>query len=264
MLEVAGGRLHYEVSGSGVPIVLIHGFTLDTRMWDDQIRALADIATVIRYDLRGFGQSVRDDHTVYTHADDLWRLVDHLDLGRVALAGLSMGGRIAIEATLAAAHRVTSLVLLDAVLDGIAWDDESERGMAAIGDGLRTGGLPAAKAAWLRHGFFTPAQRQPDSATRLEQMVADYSGQAWIGHDPYASHPGTQRMLSTLSVPTTVVVGELDVPCFHQMADVLAANIPGARKIVVADAGHMVNMEDPTTVNQILREAVLATCHRSG
>jgi 3-oxoadipate enol-lactonase len=259
MLEVAGGRLHYEVSGTGVPVILIHGLALDTRMWDDQVPALAEVATVIRYDVRGFGQSVRDEDTEYTHAGDLWRLINHLNLDRVVLVGLSMGGRIAIEAALAAPHRVTALVLLDAVLDGVAWDDESERGMAAIGDGLRTGGLNAAKAAWLRHGFFTPAQRQPDVATRLAQMVADYSGQIWTGHDPHGSHPATQRLLPTLRVPTTVVVGELDVPCFQEMADVLAASVPGARKIVVPGAGHMVNMEAPAAVNQILREAVLVT-----
>ncbi len=66
-------------------------------------------------------------------------------------------------------------------------------------------------------------------------------------------------MLTGLDVPTTVVVGELDVPCFQTMADVLAERIPGARKVVVPDAGHMVNMEAPSRVNEILREALLAT-----
>ena len=228
-------------------------------MWDEQVPALAATSTVVRYDVRGFGRSVADETTGYTHAGDLWQLVDHLGLDRVALVGLSMGGRIALEAALAAPQRVGSLVLLDAVVDGVRWDAASARGMELIGEELSRGGLAAAKAAWLRHPFFGPAQQRPEVAARLQQMVADYSGKIWTGRDPHGPHPTTQPLLTGLDVPTTVVVGELDVPCFQTMADVLAERIPGARKVVVPDAGHMVNMEAPSRVNEILREALLAT-----
>jgi 3-oxoadipate enol-lactonase len=258
-LDVPGGLLHYEVTGTGVPVVFVHGLALDARMWDDQIPALADIATAIRYDVRGFGRSVRDEQTAYTHANDLWRLVDHVGFDRVVLVGLSMGGQITIEATLLAPARVASLVLLDSVLDGVPWDQESARGMATIGEQLRSEGLAAAKAAWLRHGFFVPAQRQPDVAARLTQMVDEYSGQIWTGRDPHGPRPETRQLLPALTMPTTVVVGELDVPCFHTMADVLATSIPNAQKIVVPDAGHMVNMEAPAAINKILRDAVLSS-----
>jgi 3-oxoadipate enol-lactonase len=148
-------------------------------------------------------------------------------------------------------------VLLDAVVDGVPWDPESERGMQAISSGLSSGGLPAAKAAWLHHGFFTPAQRQPSVADQLAQMVADYSGVHWTEPDPRGPHPETAALLPTLQTPTRVVVGELDVPCFLAMADAVAGAIPGARKVVVPDAGHMVNMEAPAIVNALLRDMVL-------
>jgi pimeloyl-ACP methyl ester carboxylesterase len=167
-LHTPGVELHYEVTGNGVPVVLVHALTLDTRMWDQQLPALSDISTVIRYDARGFGRSTRDGrNTVYTHANDLWLLLDHLAIDTAALVGLSMGGRIVLEAALGAPERVTALVLLDAVIDGVPWDPESKRGMQAVEPALRSGGLPAAKAAWLQHGFFTPARREPDVATRL-------------------------------------------------------------------------------------------------
>jgi 3-oxoadipate enol-lactonase len=257
-LQVPGAELYYEVAGNGVPVVLVHGFALDARMWDAQAPALSDIATVIRYDARGFGRSTRHGRdTVYTHADDLWLLLDHLAIDTAVLVGLSMGGRIVVEAALRAPKRVMALVLLDAVLDGVPWDPESARGMRAIQSGLRSGGLAASKAAWLQHGFFTPARRAPDVANRLAQMVADYSGVHWTEPDPHGAHPDSLALLPTLAVPTTVVVGELDVPCFVDMAHVLTAAIPGARKVVVHDAGHMVNMEAPTIVNSLLREVVL-------
>jgi 3-oxoadipate enol-lactonase len=256
-LQVPGGELYYEVEGKGVPVVLVHGLALDARMWDDQVPALGDVARVVRYDVRGFGRSSRDAETPYTHADDLWRLLDQLEIDSAVLVGLSMGGRIVVEATLAAPERVRALVLLCAVLDGVPWDPDSARGMQAIGEGLQSGGLAEAKAVWLRHGFFVPARRQPEVARRLAEMVGDYSGVNWTSADPHRPHPDSIELLATISAPTTVVTGELDVPCFCTMASVLADRIPDARKVTVPDAGHMVNMEAPDPVNALLREVVL-------
>jgi len=226
-------------------------------MWDDQVTALADVATVVRYDARGFGRSPRDPETPYSHADDLWRLADHLGIDSAVLVGLSMGGRTVVEATLAAPERVRALVLLDALLEGVPWDPESKRDMDAIGEGLRDGGLDAAKAAFLRHGFFVPARRNLDIARRLTEMIGDYSGIAWTSPDPHLPHPPSIELLGTITAPTTIVVGELDVPCFREMSEFLAAGIPCARLVTVPDAGHMVNMEAPGTVNALLREVVL-------
>jgi pimeloyl-ACP methyl ester carboxylesterase len=148
-------------------------------------------------------------------------------------------------------------VLLVAVLDGVRWDPASERGMQMIGEGLRSGGLDEARAAWLRHDFFAPARRMPGVARRLAEMVGDYSGVNWTSADPHAPHPNSLELLATIPVATTVVSAELDVPCFREMSYVLADRIPGARKVTVPGAGHMVNMEAPKIVNALLREVVL-------
>ena len=95
-------------------------------------------------------------------------------------------------------------------------------------------------------------------ADRLARTVDDYSGVHWTEHDPHGPHPDCRPLLDRIAAPTTVVIGALDVPCFHEMADVWAAEIPHARKIVVPDAGHMVNMEAPDVVTDILREIVAA------
>jgi 3-oxoadipate enol-lactonase len=166
-LEVPGGELYCEVDGEGVPVVLVHGHALDARMWDDQVPALADIARVVRYDARGFGRSSRDAETAYSHGDDLWLLLDHLGIERAVLVGMSMGGRTVVEATLAAPHRLLALVLLDALVEGVPWDPASQRGMEAMREALGDGDLDGAKEAWLRHGFFVPACRDPDLALRL-------------------------------------------------------------------------------------------------
>jgi 3-oxoadipate enol-lactonase len=258
ILRVPGAYLYYEVAGEGIPVVLVHGLALDARMWDEQIASLSDCAPLIRYDARGFGRSTSDgQHVAYTHAADLWHLVDHLGLESVVLVGLSMGGRIALEATLSSPQRTRALVLLDAVLDGVPWDAESRRGMDAISEALRSTGVRGAKDAWLQHDFFKPARRSPEVTHRLTQMVDDYSGIHWTEADPHGPHPDCLSLLPTIETPTTVVVGELDVPSFIEMADVLADSIPGASKVVVHDAGHMVNMEAPSVVNAVLRDVIL-------
>jgi pimeloyl-ACP methyl ester carboxylesterase len=218
--------------------------------------ALEDIARVVRYDARGFGRSTRDAETAYSHADDLWRLLDHLEIETAVLVGLSMGGRTVVEATLAAPERLQALVLLDALLEGVPWDHESAQGMRAIGEAFRSGGRDEAKAAWFRHAFFGPAQRNPEVARRLAEMVGDYSGLSWTSPDPHEQHPNTIELLATIRTPATVVTGELDVPCFHEMARVLVDRIPGARMVTISDVGHMVNMEAPEAVNALLGEVV--------
>lgn len=258
LLALPGARLHYEAVGDGTVLVLVHGLLLDARMWDLQVTALSSGAKLVRYDVRGFGRSHRDDVTPYTHPQDLWMLLDHLGVEEAVLVGLSMGGRIVLEAALEQPERTAGLVLLDAVLDGVAWDEESAQGMASMGDAFHEGGPASARAAWLKHPFFGPARRTPDVSQRLGEMVAECPDSYWSSPDPHGPHPDCVNRLDTLDVPTEVVLGELDVAGFHTMAHVLATNIPGARLTVVPDAGHMVNMEAPDVVNRVLKRAAAA------
>jgi pimeloyl-ACP methyl ester carboxylesterase len=92
-------------------------------------------------------------------------------------------------------------------------------------------------------------------------MLDEYPGVNWTSRTTHAPHPDSIELLSTISVPTTVVVAELDVPCFRDMSGVLAERIPGARKVTVPGVGHMVNTEAPEAVNGLLREVVSKAGH---
>jgi 3-oxoadipate enol-lactonase len=257
-LPVPGAELYYETQGSGPAVVLVHGFTLDTRMWDDQVPALRDVATVVRYDARGFGRSSGPAPAVpYSHSGDLLALLDDLGIRTAILVGSSMGGRTVLHTALVAPERVRGLILLDSVFDGVQWDEESARALTAVGQAAAKDGMGAAKDLWLAHPLFSAARRKPAVAARLAVMVGSYSGVHWTQDDPHSQlSPRPADALEHIAVPTTVVVGELDVPCFLSMARVLADRIPGARLITVPDAGHMVNMEAANIVNAVLREAV--------
>lgn len=256
-LPVPGAELYYESEGSGPAVVLVHGFGLDARMWDDQVAALRDIATVVRYDVRGFGRSSGPaPDLAYSHSGDLLALLEHLGITGALLVGLSMGGLIALHTALVAPERVRGLVLLDSLLDGIGWDDDSERAMSAV-QRAAASDVEAGRELWLAHPLFAAARRNPAVATRLRAMVSAYSGVHWTQHDPHRPwSPQPIEALERIAVPTTVVVGELDVPCFRTMASVLADRIPGAQLLTVPGSGHMVNMEAPSAVNAVLRPAV--------
>jgi 3-oxoadipate enol-lactonase len=208
----------------------------------------------VRYDCRGFGASGPFDPAVpYTHAGDLLALLDHLGIHRAVLSGLSFGGRVVMQAALAVPERVTALVLLDAVLDGVPWDPESAEALEQAARQARARGLLAGRAAWLAHPLFAAARQQPEVADRLAAMVAGYPGQHWLGHDPHQqTQPRPLDALEELAMPVLVAAGERDVPGFREMSAVLARRIPGARYQVVAGAGHVINMEQPAAVNELL------------
>ena len=254
VLALPGARLAYRVTGEGPAVVLVHGFGLDMRMWEPQAAYLAARHRVIRYDCRGFGSSGPFDPAVaYTHAGDLFALLDHLGIGQAVLAGLSFGGQVVLRAALAAPRRVRGLVMMDAVLDGVPWDAESLAAIRLAGKTAQAQGLLAGRAAWLAHPLFAAARKKAELSDHLAAMVAAYPGQHWIGHDPHAEGgPRPLDVLEELAMPALVLAGEHDVPGFLEMSAVLARRIPGARYHVVADAGHMINMEQPAAVNELL------------
>jgi 3-oxoadipate enol-lactonase len=254
VLVLPGARLAYEVTGDGPAVVLAHGFGLDMRMWDPQVEHLAARFRGVRYDCRGFGASGPFDPAVgYTHAGDLIALLDHLGIGQAVLAGLSFGGRVVMQAALAAPDRIRGLVLLDAVLDGISWDPDSAEALEETARQAQARGVLAGRAAWLAHPLFAAARKQPGLGSQVAAMVGGYPGQHWTGRDP---HQQTQQRpidaLEELAAPVLVAVGEHDVPGFREMSAVLARRIPGAQYHVVAGAGHMINMEQPAAVNELL------------
>ena len=250
--EVNGTRLYYEVAGSEHPLVLIHGFALDTRMWDYQFEAFAQHYRVVRYDMRGYGKSLPPTDESYSHTDDLMALLERLRTDRAHVFGQSRGGAVAIDFALAHPEATGALVLVDPVLGGHSWSQEAARTDGAIWETAAKSGVEAGKAKWLAHPLFAPAREKPEVAARLEQIVSDYSGWHLINTDPgrYADPPAAQR-LHEIGAPTLVVVGERDLPDFLVIADTLQ-QVPNARKVVLPGVGHMCNMEDPTKFNEVV------------
>jgi 3-oxoadipate enol-lactonase len=251
--DVNGTRLYYEMAGVGHPLVLIHGNTLDTRMWDDQFEVFAQHYQVIRYDMRGYGKSdIPQTEERYAPADDLMHLLKHFGLSHAHILGLSRGGAVAIDFALTYPDATDTLIAVDAGLGGYKWRDfgTSQAEVRELG---RTSGVEAARERWLNDALFAPALDNPHVAARLKRIVDDYSGWFWLHDDPRrpVKSPAIDQ-LGAITVPTLVVVGERDLPDFLAVAGVLQERIPDARKVVIPGVGHMSNMENPKRFNELV------------
>ena len=122
--------------------MLVHGFSLDTRTWEDQLPAFARHYRVIRYDIRGHGRSAPPGSSGFYHADDLQALVDHLRIERAHLLGLSPGAAIATEFVLAYPERASALLAVDPVLWAHAWSPEYVASLDALAEAGRLGAPP--------------------------------------------------------------------------------------------------------------------------
>ncbi len=248
-----GTRLYYEAAGAGQPVVLLHGFTFDTTMWDDQFLPLAQHFRVSRYDMRGFGRSDLPGAEPYSHADDLKALLDHLDIRQAHLAGLSKGGAIALDFALTYPQHTGALVLIDTVLGGFDWSAETNARNGLVWQRASEGGIAAAKQSWLTHPLFAPAQRQAPVAARLADILERYSGWHFVNANPEQSpQPPAAQRLHELRMPLLAMVGEQDVADFVRVTELICREVPQARKLTVPGVGHMANMEAPRQVTEAM------------
>ncbi len=248
-IAIGDASLYFEDTGAGVPIVLLHGFSMDLRMWDDQVEALGRRHRVIRYDLRGFGRSTPGT-APYRHADDLIAVLDHLAIDRAFLVGLSLGGGAVVNAAVAYPDRVRGIVAVDPSLGGFTWSAAQTLAMKDIQARASDTGVEAARARWLSLPIFRTLASNPPAEARFRSIVADYSGWHWRNADrglPFTP-PAIER-LHEISAPALVVVGELDSADFQRIASTLERAIPRARKVVLPGVGHMANMEAPERFN---------------
>jgi len=244
VLRHNGGEIRYFVTGSGPPVVLIHGFTLDHRMWQSQIDLLEDGHTVVAYDCRGFGRSSSPSGP-YSHADDLRALLDHLDIETCVIVGASMGGRIALTYALGWPKRVRSLFLVGTDAGGYRFDLGWDVPVAY--------GLDAARQAWRSHPIFEKVRLMPAAWSQVCALIDDYSAWHWL-YDDVRCPPDTDtlRRLDEIAAPTTVVVGSDDLPDFHRITAMLVSRMPNVRRVEVVGAGHLVSLEASAALNKLL------------
>jgi pimeloyl-ACP methyl ester carboxylesterase len=256
-LDANGVRIYHEVEGRGTPLVLIHGWSLNLRMWDLQARDLADEFRVIRMDRRGFGRSTGGEDPTWD-PEDLRLLLDELGVKRCHMLGMSQGARIALTFAVAFPDRVRSLILHGSPAPdgfGLPFTGPDRLPNAEFQTLAKTQGLDAARRAWAAHPLMEIPPGRREARERLRELLSAYRGGRWLSPVEPSGPAKLVSMgdLARLHVPTLIIVGDREVPYLRIVADALTYGIAGARKIVIPGGGHMVNIVEPDRYNRAVR-----------
>jgi pimeloyl-ACP methyl ester carboxylesterase len=247
--------MSFEDSANRAPVLWIHGYPLSSALWDLQIGGLADIARQIAPDLRGHGATAAEPPlgTMETYADDCVRLLDHLGLGPVVVGGLSMGGYVAFEICRRHPERVGGLIL--AATRAGADSDEGRAGRDAAAARARDEGVEPVVEGMLPK-LLAPAnyEDQPDLVEFVRKMMLQTSVDGMVGalaamRDRVDSTPD----LAGFDIPALVIHGQDDQLIPVSEAQATAAALPDAELVILADAGHLPNLEQPDAFDDAVR-----------
>ncbi|VIO80947.1 AB hydrolase superfamily protein YdjP [Bradyrhizobium ivorense] len=235
-LSRSGAEIYYEVHGSGPPLILTHGYSSTSAMWQGQIDALSRRHTLVLWDMRGHGQSdYPDDPTAYSEqltVGDIAALLDAVGAEKAIVGGLSLGGYMSLAFHRAHPERVRALLIVDTG-PGFKKDDAREvwnTRARDTGDRFDREGLEVLKTL---------------SAERASVTHRNAKGLALAARGMLAQRDARViESLPDIKVPSLVVVGADDTP-FLAASDYMAAKIPGAQKAVIPNAGHAVNIDQP-------------------
>lgn len=258
------GAVHYIESGAGPPVVLLHAFPVDARMWNSARGLLEAQVRVITPDQRGLGESPLDGSparslaeerharraaeqaSIDSAAADVIALLDTLELDEVILGGCSMGGYAAMAVLRAAPHRVKGLILADT--KAVADTPEQRENRLAMADRAEDEGTNG----WLADSLLpnvlgrTTHQSRPEVVSEVRELIETQSaeGVAWAQR-AMAHRPDSSDVLRGFSRPTLVVVGEEDVLTPPEAARDVAAVLPSAELRILPRVGHLSPTEDP-------------------
>lgn len=244
-------RLSYSDRGEGRAVLLIHAFPLSGAMWESQRNMLERHARTIVPDLRGFGASAVPDgpYPMETYADDIAALLDFLDVRRVVLVGLSMGGYIAFAFLRRYAARIEALVLADTRAGpdnatGKAGREENARFAEAHG--------AAAMAEKMLPNLLAPNASSEVRET-VRRIIAENDPRGIAGAlRGMALRPDSTELLPAIRVPTLLLVGQEDgLTAPDVMAD-MQQRIDGSQLVELPGAGHLSNLEQSEMFNTTL------------
>ena len=255
MRDINGVQLHYTEQGSGRPVLLVHGFPLDSRMWEAQAPALASANwRVIAPDLRGFGRSQSDSpFTLESLADELHRFAEAVGAIPFVLIGLSMGGYVSLAYAKKYLAGLRGLVLVDSKAE--ADTPEGKEARAKMIDLVRKDGSKAVAEQMMPKMLAKDAADQRPQTAQALRRIMEACPPKTIEHALAAmrDRPDRSGELSAISVPTLVIVGDSDAITPPAAAESMVNKIPGAQLVVIRGAGHMSPMEQPEQVNRAIR-----------
>ena len=241
----------FDGPGSGPVVMMSNSLMSDHTMWDITVPALTDRYRVLRYDTRGHGRSgvTPGPYSIEMLADDAIGLLDALGIRQVHFVGLSMGGMIAQQIGARYADRVYSLSLCDTASEMPPRSLWEERFAIALKQGL-AGLVDSTIQRWFTAPFIA---RDPQSVEKVRRMILSTPVEGFIACGSAVRDMAQTTMLLQVKAPTLVLVGRHDPACSVEKATVIHRMIDGSQMVVLENAAHLSNIEQPQAFNQALR-----------
>lgn len=256
LVRVNGLRLVGDDVGQGQPVLFVHAFPLNRRMWAPQVEALAGDYRCLSVDLRGFGESdtVDEPYGLDEMASDLVGVLDALQLEKVTMVGLSMGGYIAFAFWRRYADRLRALVLADTRAG--ADNEATKTSREALAQQAESEGMAPVVTAQL------PRLLSPAASPELRQWVSDMMEESApqgvaAALRAMAARPDRSAMLPEVACPALVIAGADDIVTPAQEMAAMAQQLPLATYRLLTGAGHLANLEAPDAFNAALRSFLL-------
>ena len=258
-LDLGDGTLYYETAGTGSPLVLTHAAFLDSRMFDAQWELLAQHFQVIRYDMRGYGQSSMVQGPLCRRAD-LRHLLKHLNVEQAHFVGCSNGGQIVLDLALEQPTLALSLTLVGSTPSGFEVQGEPPRYILEMVEAAQRGDIERVNELqiriWLDGSF-----REPDAIDRDLRAKALAINRIPVERQTYfvadmqpgcPLDPPAITRLHEVQTPVLVVAGALDHSEILRATDIMVKGIPNARKVIIESAGHVPSFERHDVFNPLL------------
>lgn len=250
------GAMAYVERGEGDPVVLLHAFPLNGGMWEPQAEALAAAHRVIVPDYPGFGRSPHPpaQPDVGYYAGCVRELLDHLELERVILGGISMGGYVAFECLKRFPERVSALVLANTRAEADSEEMKENRTETAH----RVAGEGVGVLIELQMGRLLAPQtieNKKEVVERVRSLILEGTPDGAVGAlGALRDRPDSTALLPQIQVPTLLIGGEEDAISSPEVMAAMAEKIPDSRHVILPEAAHLSNLEAPEEFNAAAKE----------
>lgn len=256
MAEVDGGQIYYETCGSGPQaIVLLHDGVVNSASFDDMWPILCKTFRVVRYDRRGYGKSLPSKAT-YSPQDDLAAVMAAAKMDHASLIGFSFGGGLAVSYTILHPEQVDRLVISGAAINGFKPSPTFGKTVSRMMLPMVIGNMDAAAANAAKSGWVMAPDHPAAVAKAMALMKAYPQDLRHQMHDPIKSWPSDLPRMGELNVPTLIMTGDHDIADNQAASGAAQVLIPGARRIVVENAGHLMQIEHPKEVADLIADFV--------
>ena len=259
-VNIGEAQIYYETAGQGMPVLMIHAGVADSRQWNNEFAEFSKSYRVLRYDMRGYGKS-EPVAGEFNHLSDLVSLLDTLRIHEpLVVMGCSMGGALALDFALAHPSRVRALIMVGSGPSGLDLDVKAPAKFADVEKAFEAGDLDLV-AEIETQIWFDGTDRTPEQVDQGMRSLLYEMNRLALAHEvkqlgkrlPNTETPAVDR-LQDLDMPVLIIVGSHDTAYTLGAADYMEEKIRFAKKVIIGDAAHLPNMDQPGEFQEIVRD----------